>query len=138
MAQLQTTNSLINLRMSPLMYRLELYIMFLISKNPQPHFDTTDYVTFNSSNTHSGSSYKMTVRSMSTNQQRHSYFNRIPRLWNSPPSINPQSPSSSIKHSIITHFQSHFISNFDSNNPCTYQYLCPCNSCFLTPSSTSF
>ena len=134
---------LLSLNMLPLMYRLELFdIMFCVSSlsdsSSKSHFNIEDYISFNSSNTRSGSHFKMNVRSATTNQLRHSYFYRLPRLWNSLPPIDPKLSKSTIKRAILNHLNSNFISKFDCNIPCTFHYVCPCNSCSLIPSGPLF
>ena len=129
------------LQMLPLMYRLELYdTMFFISSlstaGDRDHFNICDYISFSSSTTHSGSLYKLKHCSSSTNQQRHSSFYRLPRLWNSLPPINRKLSFSCIKRTVLSTFTSHFCSHFVSDNPCSYHYLCPLNSCSLFPVSS--
>ncbi len=78
--------------MLPLMYNLELAdITFTIAslKAPQANFDINQFI---SSNTRSGLSCKLKHRHASSNLSRHSFFCRIPRLWNSLPPITPLSP----------------------------------------------
>ena len=59
------------------------------------------------------------------------YFNRLPRLWNALPPINLNLPIYLIKSQLKFFLWNHFLLNFDSNNYCTYHFLCPCNSCML-------
>ena len=74
----------------------------------------------------------------SNNTQKHLYFNRIPRLWNSLPSFNIDLPLSTIKAQLCAYFRNHFSSNFDPNDVCTYHYQCPCHKCSILPISTHF
>ena len=127
---------LCKLQMLPLMFQLELAdILFTVSsiKNPNNHFNILQSLTFSSSNTRSNSQFKLKHNYSSNNRSRHSFFNRIPRLWNSLPIIDPSLPINTIKKSIIAHLIEHFMSHFDSDRACTYHYLCPCNLCALTP-----
>ena len=125
---------LTHLQLLPLMYRLELYdIMFFVNSltnlDNLGHFNILNYVTFSDSNTRSSSAYKLKHHTAINNLQRHSYFHRLPRLWNSLPPINPRSSPSTIKSAVHSHFLSHFTMYFDSKNTCTYHYLCSCNTC---------
>ncbi len=77
---------LCELHLLPLMYRLELNdIMFFVSSvksSNKEHFDILNYVTFTSGCTCSASSYKLRRLSSTCNRQLHSYFFRLPRIWN--------------------------------------------------------
>ncbi len=57
------------------------------------------------------------------------YFNRAVKLWNSLPIMNCSMSASTIKSLIKKFLWSHFISNFDPNNSCTWFLCCPCPSC---------
>ena len=116
--------------MLPLMYNLELAdIMFTVSsiKCPCDHFNINQFISFSSSNTRSSSSFKLKHRLTNNNLSRHSFFNRLPRLWNSLPPIDPSLSTHIIKRLITTHLFSHFTTHFDSLNPCSFHYLCPCS-----------
>ena len=94
----------------------------------------TEYVSFSSCGTRSSSSFKLKHMSSKCNRQLHSYFFRLPRIWNSLPPIDPYTVSfSTIKSRITSHLIDHFLENFDSDNPCTYHYTCPCHKCSKTP-----
>ena len=78
---------LLQLKMLPLMMEFEIAdILFLIKsiKYPSNHFDITHFISFSSSNTRSSSYFKIQHKRTKTNVQGHFYFNRIPKLWNSP------------------------------------------------------
>ena len=119
------------------MYRLELAdIMFYVTsrKNPDEHFNINNFITPCTSSTHStrsSSFFKLKHHTAKSNLYRHSYFYRLPRLWNSLPPID-------LNCSVLTHLISHFTTFLNPNHPCTYHYLCPCNSCFSFPSPTLF
>lgn len=124
------------LQMLPLMYHLEIAdIMFTVSsiKSPSVHFDIKQFISFSSSNTRSSSLFKLKHRLTNNNLSRHSFFNRIPRLWNSLPAIDPSLSKYLIKRLTTTHLTLHFMNYFDPYNPCSFHYLCPCNSCSLIP-----
>ena len=79
-----------SLHLLPLMMLLELNdIMFLVNnlKNPSNSFDISNYVSFSSTATRSGS-LKLTHSRSISNSQRHFYFNRWTSLWNSLPPID--------------------------------------------------
>ena len=93
-----------SLRILPLMHRLKVYdILFFISSlsSPQAHLNIFDFVTFSVSKTIFGSQFKLKHRLSASNLQRHSYLHRLPRLWNSLPTIDPNSSFSVIK-AIVT------------------------------------
>ena len=132
---------LIDLHLLPLMYYYELIdLMFFINslKNPAVSFDISSYITFSDSSTRSSTAFKLKHAKSTSNAHRHFYFNRLPRLWNSLPPIDLNLSSSTIKSHITKFFWSYFISHFDSNNSCTYHFLCPCSKCTTSPISTNF
>ncbi len=91
-SSLHYKDRLSKIQLLPLMYHLESAdIMFLTLsiKNPCDHFDVNQFISFSSSRTRSSSSYKLKHCYTSNNLSRHSFFNRIPRLWNSLPPIDP-------------------------------------------------
>ena len=89
-------------------------------KKPTTAFYILDYVSFCSNSTRSASFTKLVNKSARTNTINHSYFYRLPRLWNSLPLLifllvstllkGPSSNSSGITlsiiliHVIIVHF----------------------------------
>ena len=124
---------LMRLNLLPLMYIYNLNdIMFFINslKSPSDKFNILDYIEFTSCTTRSAG-LKLKHKSAPTNNVMN-YFYRIPRLWNSIPVIiiNLSHPPTIIKSK---YFWNHFIDNFDSNNFCTFYYLCPCYKCIKTP-----
>ena len=131
------------LQILPIMYRLELNdVMFYIKskKNPSLHFNISDHITEHSNltTTRSQSAFKLKHMHSSTNTNRHFYFNRLPRLWNSLPPLDPNLPTPTIKTKIVRHLIDHFLNNFDSLNPCSFHLLCPCNTCSSLPLRTTF
>ena len=132
---------LISLEMLPLMMEYEILdIMFLIKslKNPSSHFNILDFIIFNISNTRSSSYLKLCHSVSKSNIQGHFYFHRIPRLWNSLPLIDTSLSIRSIRAQLRYQFWNHFIANFDSNNLCSYHYLCPCLNCSKLPIKMQF
>ena len=131
---------LMRLNLLPLMYIYDLYdIMFFINsvKSPSDKFNILDYVEFTFGTTRSAG-LKLKHKSAPTNSVMNSYFYRIPRLWNSIPVINLSYPLTTIKLKLKKYFWNHFINNFDSNNFCTFYYLCPCHKCTKTPAPTNY
>ena len=84
---------LISLQILPLMYRLKLNdLMFFISslKNPQSHYNTLDYFSFcdHPFGTRSSTHMKLKHSLSSTSLLHHSFFHRLPRIWNPLPQID--------------------------------------------------
>ena len=115
-------------------------IMFLVKsiKFPPDHFRFCDYVQLCSHPTRGSSNLKLKHSLCRTEIERHFYFNRIPRLWNSLPTLDINLPLSVIKSGIRQFFWNHFVSNFDSSNVCTYHYSCPCLKCSKLPVNMHF
>ena len=114
------------------MYWLEFYdIMFFVScwNQPGEHFNIKDFISPAASgiSTRSHSSFKLNHVHSKSSLHKHFYFNHIPRLWNKLPSINISSSSYSIKMLVLSHMYHHFVLNFDSQVPCSYHFLYPCN-----------
>ena len=90
---------LIALKILPLMMQLELYdVMFFIRnlKGPTDAFNIYDHVTFHTGSTRSSTHLKLKHVLSRTNSARHFYFNRMPRLWNSLPTIDVDQSTGSI------------------------------------------
>ena len=136
-ASMNYRDCLLRLNMLPLMMEFETAdILFLIKsiKYPSIHFNITHFISFSSSNTRSSSAFKIQHKRTKSNVQGHFYLNRIPRLWNSLPSLDTNLSTSTVNSKLRQFFWNHFISNFDSHNPCTFHYLCPCLNCLITMS----
>ena len=134
-------NRLIHLNLLPLMMEFELVdIMFLVKsvKFPSGHFNIHEFVQFCSHPTRAGHSFKLKHLLCRSNYERNFYFNRIPRLWNSLPFLDITLSPSVIKSKLRAYFWDHFMSNFNSNNLCTYHYLCPCPKCSQLPVKMHF
>ncbi len=117
---------LINTHLLPMMYWLELQdTLFLIKcfQNKYENFDITNYLSFSSTNTRSSSSSKLTYKFSRTNTTRHFYFSRITKLWNSLPPIDLSLSFNSLKAKLYDHFWSHFLTNFNSTNICSYHTI---------------
>ena len=123
---------LLKLNLLPLMYMLDYYdIMFFVTslKNPSTHFNIQDYVKFSSFNTRSSTTNKLCYTFSPNNTSRHFYFTRLPRTWNSLPVINLNLSIANIKSQIKAALWNHFLCNFDSENPCSFHFSCPCRNC---------
>ena len=122
----------LNLLRVPIMYIFELTdIMFAIKlfKALSSSFDITKYLSFTAGSTRSAAQGKLKHISVPNNKARHSYFNRLPHLWNALPPIDLSLPASQNRAIIYKFLQSHFISNFRPDNPCSYHVMCPCCKC---------
>ena len=111
--------------------------MFFIKslKEPSDSFDILKYVTFCSGRTRSATFFKLKLPSVRTNLERHFYFNRLPRLWNSLPPISTVNSLYTIKSDLRKFLWSHFVTNFDPARPCSFHLVCPCSRCSHFPLS---
>jgi len=76
---------LVSLKLLPLMYVYELQdILFTVTnlKSPCKDFDISEFVYFSSHSTRSSQGMKMSHKRAKNNISKHTFFNRIPRLWN--------------------------------------------------------
>ena len=97
------------------MYTYEIAdILFLIKslRNTTSSFNI-NYITFFTGSSRLAKSHKLHHSYNSNNIPRHSYFNRICRLWNALPVINLDYPIGVIKKQLKTFLFNHFITNFD-------------------------
>ena len=88
-----------------------------------------DYVSFSCYSTRSSKGLKLRHTVSRTNAVGHFYFNRLPRLWNSLPVIDLDKSLPSIKNLLKQFFWQQFLLKFNSDNPCTYHFVCPCAKC---------
>ena len=105
---------LLKLKLLPLMYLFEIQdILFAIKslKIPTKQFNITNYISFNSTRTRSGTSNKLTHLRHLNNLSRHSYFHRLPGLWNAIPIIDLNQSFEVIKSKLKIHFWNHFVGN---------------------------
>ena len=127
---------LIHLHLLPLMMEFEISdILFLVKsmKCPSNHFNIYSFIEVCNHSTRSSSYYKLRHSLSKNNTLSNFYFNRIPRLWNSIPSIDINLPLPAIKSILRNHFWNRFITNFTPDKICTYHYLCPCRNCSKLP-----
>ena len=98
-------------------------------------FNIFDYVSFCEHSTRSSTHHKLKQSVSCTNKTNHFYFNRLPRLWNSLPTVDLNQPLSTIISELKQFFWNHFITNYDPLKPCTLHYLCPCCKCSVSHST---
>ena len=115
-------------------------IIFFVKslKQPSDRFNVRDFVQFTSTSTRSSTFFKLRHSFCSNKIQSNSYFNRIPRLWNSLPSFDIDLPLSTIRSKLRKYFWDHFMTNFDPNNECSFHYQCPCFKCSKLPIDMHF
>ena len=126
------------LKLLPLMYLFELQDIISIYtvkslKYSTKGFNILHHISFSTSNTRSSSSHKLKHLSHTNNYNRHSFFHRLPRLWNAIPIIDLHLSISTTKIKLKEYFWNYFVSNFDNEDPCTFHLLCPCNKCYNSP-----
>ena len=121
---------LIKLKLFPLMYLFELHdILFAIKsiKTPTIQFKITNYINFSSASIRSGANNKLILPHHLNNSSRHSYFHRLPSLWNSMPIFGLDMTFNKLKSKLEQYLCEHFLNRFDVNNNCTLHYQCPCS-----------
>ena len=126
------------LHLLPLMMEFEMAdILFFVKslKYPSEYFNIQNFVQFCDQSTRSSTYFTLKHPISRNSAESNLFFNRIPRLWNSLPSLDLSLPLSSIKLKLCHIFLTHFISNFDANNVCSYRYVCPCYKCSKMPVS---
>jgi len=128
---------IIQLKLLPLMYIYDLAdFMFFVKAFKSPN-DKFNFVEFSSGPTRAAG-HKLKHKSGTTNSVINSYFFCLPKLWNSLAIIDPSHSITSINFKLKNYFWDHFINNFDSNNFCTYHYLCSCYRCTKIPAPTNY
>ena len=115
-------------------------VMFFVSsiRNPTKSFNILQYVNFSGNFTRASVNYKLVHHMSRTNKVKHFYFHRLPRLWNSLPTINLDQSLSSIKFKLRQFFWSHFVKHFNPENPCSFHFICPCAKCAVLPVMYNF
>ena len=66
-------------------------------KSPTNQFNINNYIKFSTISTRSGTSNKLKPPYHINNTSRHSYFHRIPYLWNSMPTFDPNKSFCTLK-----------------------------------------
>ena len=122
------------------MYLFELQdILFAVKsiKTPTNQFCITNYITFSSTNTRSSVSNKLIHPRHLNNVSCHSYFHRLPLLWNAMPVIELNLSFQVIKQKVKSYLWNHFLRNLNDNINCTYHFLCPCARCHQSKPPTT-
>ena len=101
-------------------------ILFYIKyvRNPTESFNINSYISFFSGTTRLVKAHKLKHTLFLNNSTRHSYFNRIPRLWNALPVINCELQMVTIKKQLKAFMFKHFLSNYNPNNSYSVHCLC--------------
>ena len=107
-------------------------------QHPSNHFNISNYVNFCRNPTRSSTSNKLQHNFTSTNKQSNFYFNRLPRTYNSLPVLDLNQPFPTIKSQLLKIFWQHFINNFNSDNPHSMHFVCPCSTCSKSPRPPNF
>ena len=119
-----------------MLFELNDIIFFVKSLNCiTSSFNILDYVSFCEHSTRSSTHHKLKQSVSCTNKTNHFYFNRLPRLWNSIPTVDLNQPLSTIISELKQFFWNHFITNYDPLKPCTLHYLCLCCKCSVSHST---
>ena len=139
--QLDYKSRLCQLKLLPLMYRLEFIevIFFITQLNCRSSsFDILNCFSFSSSTTRCGSHKKLIHSSKTSSAARNTFFHRFPRLWNSLPPINLSSSITSLKRFIKSVFIKKFNDVFNPYDSHTLHIVCPCSTCSCLSIPTSF
>ena len=126
---------LIKLHMLPLMMQFEIAdIMFFVTriKSPSAHFNMLQHVNFSKVSTRSSSKFKLVHNLSRFNHVNTFYFNRLPRLWNSLPTIDTNQSVRSIKHKLQLCILLIILTQS------IYDFICPCCKCAVLPISCNF
>ena len=114
------------------------YVFVKNLRDPSKSFNVMDFVEFCSGSTRSSTFLKLKQRMSKLNSVKHFYFNRLPHLWNSLPSMDPKDPLNATKQKLRQCLWNHFLVHFDPENPCSFHYVCPCRKCSLLPVTNKF
>ena len=126
---------LITLQILPMTMYLEyLDIKFLLralknNSHPANNFNIYDHISFHSSTTRAGTHFKLIHTSPKSTRSSHTYFHRIPRLWNKLPTFDLSLSVDCNCMKLRNFLWHHFMNEFDSNNPCSFYFMCPCPKC---------
>ena len=119
----------------------ELYdVMFFVKslQSPSPCFCITDYISFSHSNIRSSTTNKLQYIYSPNNFVKNFYFNRLPYIWNTLPPIDLSLSITIIKTRLYKFFSNHILLNFQSDNLCTFHFICPCCKCTNTPHTPAY
>ena len=122
------------------MYWLELQDnLYLIRcfKDPSDKFFVQYFVSFVHLNARSTTRNKLLIKFSKTSHSQYSYFNRVPRLWNSLPPLELSLSFNTIKLHLKQLFWKHFIVHFNPTNLFSFHILCQCLNCVNSNHSVS-
>ena len=107
------------------------------------HFDFLNLlisltVTFCTTSTRSSSGLKLQHVHSSSNTSRYFYFACLPHLWNSLSPFDPNLSLPSLISILKRFFWEYFPSHFNSSNPCSFHFSCPCSRCLSHSSLPNF
>ena len=97
-------------------------------------FNINSFVSFATQSTRAASHYKLSHSALLSTLSSRFYFHRLPHLWNMLPTFDLSLSSMTLCIRFKKFLWSHFLEHFDSDNPCTYHFMCPCNKCMSCPS----
>ena len=124
---------LLSLKLLPLMMLFELNdIIFFVKLL---NCIASSFNIFCERSTRSSTHHKLKQSVSCTKKTNHFYFNRLPCLWNSLPTVDLNQPLSTIISELKQFFWNHFITNYDPLKPCTFDYLYPCCKCSVSHST---
>ena len=108
-------------------------------QSPNSAFNILNYISFSSNPTRS-CNHKLVHNDTKYSSSCHFYFNRLPRLWNKLVDCVDIMDCSLLiaKGRIISLMWESFTLNFDSDNICSFHFLCPCSKCINSFSQNSF
>ena len=101
------------------MYLLELYDILFVNKfikTPIAKFNITSYINFNSTSSRSGANNKLIPPRHLNNISQHSYFHRLPSLWNAMPVFDLNMSFNILKSKLKKHSWEHFLNHYDNSN----------------------
>ena len=115
-------------------------VMFFIKqlRAPVGNFDISEFLSFTASSTRSSTYLKLQLSRSPSNLSSHFYFCRFPRLWNALPPMDLSLSIPTLRRQLLDIFWFRFINSFDSDNPHSFHYLCPCTLCKCIPKGPVF
>ena len=109
---------------------LAMIFSIMVCINYSLYLLVSKYVSFSSNPTRS-CNHKLVHNYTKYSSSRHFYFNRLPRLWNKLVDCVDIMDCSLLiaKRRILSLMWESFTLNFDSDNICSFHFLCPCSKC---------
>ena len=127
---------LCELNLTPLSYRREMsdLIFFFKCLNNMHEVNVLSYVQFTSDNACNTRStveeLRLCVPNCHTESYKKLYYNRIVQIWNSlPVNVRKAQTITNFRTNIQNIYNEYFMSNFDSDNVCTWTLKCNCVRC---------